>query len=210
MAAYGFVLCAYVYDLLDIGLIGRRGKVILAMIGVAMLLAWFEGPLGWLGLGLGVATVLGVRRAGEWLRWEGGWQTLGVAGVAGLSWLARYVGDMVRRLCEVFSPAPREDLRGPVIDAQPATPVRGDTAYANHRQMRWTPGWTPDGWADDTAVTPVPVPEGLHSVETYTDWLPGSVERHGGFNAAAREAAGRWGISRSTFARDMRRIREAA
>lgn len=197
MESYGLLVCAYVYDLLNIGLIGHRGRIILTLIGAALVLAWWRGPIGWLGLGLGVATVLGVRRLGEWLRHEGGLEQSWAGTLAGLAWLAGYVGDMIRRLCEVLSPVSRETCEEPTLDAQPSVPRNYGTAVATPDMMRWTPGWTP----------PV-APDGLHSVETYSDWLPTSVEQHGGFNAAAREAGQRWGVSRSKFARDMRGLRE--
>lgn len=200
MTSYGFVVCAAVYDWLGIGLIGHRGRIILTLIGAALVAAWWTGPLGWLGLGLGVATVIGVRRGGEWLRHEGGGQVVAAVALEVATGLARLAGDMVRRASEVFSPAPREAVPDPVPDTGPVVPRHRGTTEATPDMMRWTPGWAP-------LVTPGTAPEEVPEVETYSDWLPAAVERYEGANAAARAALDRWGVSRRKFYRDLAALR---
>ena len=223
MTAYGFIMCAYVFDLLDIGLVGKRGRVILVLVAVALADAWWVGVAGWIGVAAGVGSVAGIRRLGEWLKNEDGLYVVGVFLVEVAEGTARYAGDCVRIICAVFTPPRTDDARGPVLDAQPveAGPVRTSPAVGTGWQ-RWTtsgPGDVPEavrelnakmGYATRAPEIEPAAPEGLHSVETYSDWLPTAVDTCGGANAAAREAKRRFDVSRTKFYDDMRALRQQA
>ena len=205
MTAYGFVISAYVYDLLEIGLIGNRGRIILALIGCGLAAAWIQGPPGWIGLTAGVGTVLVTRRLREWLRHEGGWQIVAALALESARWTAGLVGDMVRRACEILLPHPREGAPMLPVNVPDPVPPPGDTAYATPSMMRWTPGWAPPTTSGDTAQGRVLAP-----VETYADILGTVLAGEIGFNEGFRRAAAAFGVSKSKYARDMRALRREA
>jgi hypothetical protein len=202
MASYILFLAGYVYDVTGIGLIGLRGRITLALMGVSMIVA-AVAYCGWhttgeaFGVLAGVLTVLGFRRLGRWLRDEGG---------ALIAWeAARFVAELAARaladaVWTVLSSPARGDVQGPVSRAPEVVPEPVDPA-----QVALPHG---DRW--NLLGDPVEPPVTLHSVETYSDWLPTAVETSGGYNAAVRVAAQRFNVSRSTFVRDIRKIREEA
>lgn len=205
MTAYGLLMCAYAYDLLGIGLIGNRGRIILGLIALGLAAAWIEGPAGWAGLALGVTTVLGLRRLGEWLRHEGGLQIVGLLLLGAVNWGAGYAGDMMRRAFEVLLPSPREDVPEPEIHAAPVVPPAGDTVYATPQMMRWTPGTDAGGTAGDTTTGPALTP-----VETYPDILGTVISGAITWTEGLNRAQAAFGVSKSKYARDMRALREEA
>jgi hypothetical protein len=209
------IMCASVLHALELGLARHRGALTLGMAFVACAWAFiqdraFGSRAGYVGMVGALVVVVSVRRCSRWLA-EGGSQVLG-------EWLtytaAPALGEFLRavvdRVFEVFSPTPREVLVERVVEREVRVPIRDASA----QMMRWSQpeplretAELPESRPAETAEMPV-----LRLVETpaetYSDWLPTSVETAGGFDAAALVATNRFGISRATYARHLKKIRE--
>lgn len=216
MICFWLTLIAAVFTWTDLGIARHRSLMSLGTLVLALLVAAGEQllghtPAGIIGVAAGVASILLLRQLGRWLL-DGGALLLGALFAeftrAAVPVIVNLLYAMVIRVCEVFSPAPTPE--GLVLEQ--SAPVSRDWShrYATAQEMRWSGpvetalemGETTGDTAQETALTPH-----LHSVETYADWLPDSVENAGGFNAAARAAKQIFDVSRAKFARDLAEFR---
>lgn len=217
MICYWLTLIALVIHAAELGVARHRSALALGALVAAILTAALEylighTPAGGLGVACGVVTILGLRWLGRWLV-DGGLLLLAQLGAelvrVAVPAVAGFLIDVVARIAEVFSPAP-----APVtVVVEQSLPVSRDWShrYATAQEMRWSgPGETAllsGETTGDTAGETVTGPA-LTLVETYWDWLPGSVQKAGGYNAAAREAKRLFDVSRAKFGRDLRDLRE--
>lgn len=206
MQSYVLLLCAALWHALGLGTVGMRGRIVHGLTGVAILVGVLTGRAGYVGLLAGLGTVLGVRHGGRWLLDGGAFllaEWVGRLWRWFAPWAVDLLRDMVIVVAGVFSP-PRTYEAAPVELSEPVS-VRGETAQV---VMPHGDRWGMLGPADtagDTEEWPA-----LVSVETYWDWIATAVKKCGGYNAAAREAAARFGVSRSKFARNLRALKEEA
>ncbi|MBM2623863.1 hypothetical protein JIG36_51080 [Actinoplanes sp. LDG1-06] len=209
MLAFLIIMSAAAIHCLDLGNIGSRGRFILGttvfgiFIAVAQYLI-FRDADGLVGIAAAVALVAGIRRSVRWLADEGGavilaeWWRWTAA-----PWCVDTLLGCVAAVGSILSPA-RETHEAAPVTAPALVSETGETAPVRlPNGDRWgmlTPALRAAETASDTAHETAPV--------TFSDWLPTSIRPGVGFNAAAREALDRWGISRATYARRLAEYRQ--
>lgn len=201
MTAYALLMSAAVWHSLALGTIGTRGRVVHVLTGAGLIAGLLGGPAGYAGIGGAVATVALMR----WAATEHGRAVLGELLRAGVRAFVRWAADTVRHgldaVLYVFSPPPTYEA-APVERVEAVSPPADTAEVALPHGDRWgllAPSPEGAGPGAVPSVTPLP---------TYDELLRRQAPKSDGFNAAAREAESRFGVSRSKFARDLREIRE--
>lgn len=207
MIPFALLMAAYIFDLLELGLIGIRGRIVLSLIGLSMACALVQCVLddlsGLVGLGAGVVCVLLCRAGLAWLA-NGGARILTEVAWEGIVWLYEKAGEwstiVVLRVLEVLAPTPTHE-EAPVELSEPV-PVPRDTAQvALPHGDRWgmlAPAAEGEAPREVPSLTPLP---------TYDALLRRQAPTSAGFEESAREAQARFGKSRRTFARDLATMR---
>lgn len=194
---YVLLMIAAAWHAIGIGTVGLRGRIVAGVAGSGFLWGSLTPPWGWFQIGCAVATVTVIR----WSCTEHGRAVLVTVGIRLIGWTADTLRSCGRAVLAVLSP-PRTHEAPAVAVCEPVSPPSDTAEVRLPNGDRW--GIVgPVGDRGDTARETVLTP-----LETYASVVSDTAAGRRPFNEAARYVHGRFGKSRSTFARAVARVRK--